>query len=306
MLSRAKVKTNSGAGLLNTVINSVPFELHLPGYQYCGPGTDLKKRLALGQSGINGLDSACRDHDIAYEKNNSLSERNAADSVLEERAWSRVLAKDANFKEKAAAWLVTTAMKAKRKIGAGCGFVNIVKACKKALKKSVKAGSPTQNMGKLIKSAVCVARKHVKKTHGRSNKNKNKPPRVIKVPKTGGSLSLIPVLAGLSALGTLSGGVANIVRTIRGIRSGNQSPIHLGKGMYLSPHKGSGSYAIVKKSNGRGSRKRAAGGKSKMARRKKADATTKKRKISMNKKNNNNNKKSRKMIATRKSSKTKN
>jgi len=107
-------------------------------------------------------------------------------------------------------------------------------------------------------------------------------------------------------LGTLSGGVANIVRTLRGIRSGNQSPIFLGKGMYLSPHKGGGSYAIVKKCNGRGSRKRAAGGKSKMARRKKADTTTKKRKISMNKNNNNNNKKSRKMKATRKSSKTKN
>lgn len=304
MLSRAKVKTNSGAGLLNTVINSVPFELHLPGYQYCGPGTDLKKRLALGQSGINGLDSACRDHDIAYDKNNSLSERNAADGVLEERAWSRVLAKDANFKEKAAAWLVTTAMKAKRKIGAGCGFVNIVKACKKALKKSVKAGSRTENMGKLIKSAVCVARKHVKKTRGRSNNNnKNKPPRVIRVPKTGGSLSLIPILAGLSALGTLSGGVANIVRTIHGIRSGGQSPIHLGKGMYLTPHKGAGSYAIVKKSNGRGSRKRAAGGgKSKMASRKKTGTPTKKRKISMN-----NKKKSRKMKAARKpSSKTKN
>jgi len=115
MLSRTKVKTNSGAGLLNTVINSVVFELHLPGYQYCGPGTDLKKRLALGQSGINGLDSACRDHDIAYNKNNSLSERNAADGVLEERVWSRVLAKDANFKEKVAAWFVTTAMKNKRK-----------------------------------------------------------------------------------------------------------------------------------------------------------------------------------------------
>jgi len=128
---------------------------------------------------------------------------------------------------------------------------------------------------------------------------------VIRVPKTGGSLSLIPILAGLSALDTLCGGVANIVRTIRGIRSGNQSPKHLGKGMYFSPHKGAGSYAIIKKSNGRGSRKRAAGGKSKMASRKKADTSTKKRKISMNKKNNNNNK-SRKMRAARKSSKTKN
>ncbi|XP_029347798.1 uncharacterized protein LOC115034625 [Acyrthosiphon pisum] len=138
MLPRRKVKSNSGAGLLNTIINRLPFELHLPGYQYCGPGTNLEKRLALGQTSINGLDSACRDHDIAYEKSNSLSERSAADSVLEERAWSRVGAKDASYKEKAAAWLVTTGMKAKRKTGAGCGFGNIVGACKKAIKKSIK------------------------------------------------------------------------------------------------------------------------------------------------------------------------
>ncbi|KAL4090617.1 hypothetical protein QTP88_025416 [Uroleucon formosanum] len=224
MLPRSKVKTNSGTGLLNTVINSLPIELHLPGYQYCGPGTNLKKRLALGQSGINGLDSACREHDIAYDKSNSLSERSVADSILEERAWSRVGARDADYKEKAAAWLVTTGMKAKRKIGAGCGFSNIVGVCKKALKNSLKSCPGTSNMSSLIKSTVRVARKHVKSTAGgRSKKNKNKLPRIIKVPQTGGSLSLIPILAGLSALGTLAGGVANIVRTIRGIRSNNGS-----------------------------------------------------------------------------------
>ncbi|KAL4083145.1 hypothetical protein QTP88_028475 [Uroleucon formosanum] len=222
MLPRSKVKTNSGTGLLNTVINSLPIELHLPGYQYCGPGTNLKKRLALGQSGINGLDSACREHDIAYDKSNSLSERSVADSILEERAWSRVGARDADYKEKAAAWLVTTGMKAKRKIGAGCGFSNIVGVCKKALKKSLKSCPGTSNMSSLIKSTVRVARKHVKSTAGGRSK-KNKLPRIIKVPQTGGSLSLIPILAGLSALGTLAGGVANIVRTIRGIRSNNGS-----------------------------------------------------------------------------------
>ncbi|KAL4123169.1 hypothetical protein QTP88_015392 [Uroleucon formosanum] len=222
MLPRSKVKTNSGTGLLNTVINSLPIELHLPGYQYCGPGTNLKKRLALGQSGINGLDSACREHDIAYDKSNSLSERSVADSILEERAWSRVGARDADYKEKAAAWLVTTGMKAKRKIGAGCGFSNIVGVCKKALKKSLKSCPGTSNMSSLIKSTVRVARKHVKSTVGGRSK-KNKLPRIIKVPQTGGSLSLIPILAGLSALGTLAGGVANIVRTIRGIRSNNGS-----------------------------------------------------------------------------------
>jgi len=105
------------AGLLNTVINSLPIKLHIPGFQYCGPGTNLKKRIALGQPGINGLDSACREHDIAYDKCNSLSARGAVDRILEDSAWSRVGAEDADYEEKAAAWLVTTGMKDKWKIG---------------------------------------------------------------------------------------------------------------------------------------------------------------------------------------------
>ena len=290
MLSRTKVKTNSGAGLLNTVINSLPIELHIPGYQYCGPGTNLKKRLALGQPGINGLDSACREHDIAYDKSNSLPVRGAADRILEESAWNRVGAKDADYKEKAAAWLVTTGMKAKRKIGGGCGFANIVGVCKKALKKSIKSCVGTPNMSSLIKSTVRVARKHVKSAGARSKKNKNKPPRVIRVPKTGGSLTLIPVLAGLSALGTLAGGVANIVRTIRGIRSKTGSSVHLGKGVYLSPYKSAGSHTIARKSNAVASRKcvGSGSGKKTIKKRKKPAAGIRKkkklRKIKSNKK----------------------
>jgi len=291
MLPRSKVKTNSGAGLLNTVINSLPIELHIPGYQYCGPGTNLKKRLALGQPGINGLDSACREHDIAYDKSNSSSVRGAADRILEESAWSRVGANDADYKEKAAAWLVTTGMKAKRKIGAGCGFANIVGVCKKALKKSIKSCVGTPNMSSLIKSTVLVARKHVKSAGVRSKKKKkNKPPRIIRVPKTGGSLTLIPVLAGLSALGTLAGGVANIVRTIRGIRSKAGSPVHLGKGVYLSPYKSAGSYTIARKSNAVASRKCVGSGSGKkiIKKRKKPAAGIRKkkklRKIKSNKK----------------------
>ena len=55
-----------GKGLGNKIINNLPFELHLPGYQYCGPGTKLTEPLARGDPGINPLDAACKDHDIAY------------------------------------------------------------------------------------------------------------------------------------------------------------------------------------------------------------------------------------------------
>lgn len=49
-----------GGGIVDSAINSLPFEMHIPGYQYCGPGTKLKKRLARGDPGINPLDKACK------------------------------------------------------------------------------------------------------------------------------------------------------------------------------------------------------------------------------------------------------
>ena len=93
-----------GKGLINSIINKLPIGLHIPGI-YCGPGTKLKKRLIRGDSGINPLDAACKEHDIAYLKNrDNLGTRHAADKILTERAWKRVLAKDASLGEKAADW----------------------------------------------------------------------------------------------------------------------------------------------------------------------------------------------------------
>jgi len=74
---------------------------------------------------------------------------------------------------------------------------------------------------------------------------KTKTPRIIPIPKKGGVLPLIPIFAGLSALGALTGGVGNIVKVVKELNSGKNTPIHLGKSLYLAPHKGS-SYKIVK------------------------------------------------------------
>ncbi len=73
----------SGRGLINKVINKLPFEIHAPGYQFCGPGTRLEKRISKGQLGIDPLDAACREHDIAYSKNrDNIRARSEADRVL--------------------------------------------------------------------------------------------------------------------------------------------------------------------------------------------------------------------------------
>ena len=60
--------------LLNCAINTFPFELHIPGYQFCSSGTCLEKRLARDDQGINSLNAACRDHDIVYAHSNDLAD----------------------------------------------------------------------------------------------------------------------------------------------------------------------------------------------------------------------------------------
>lgn len=233
---------HKGAGLVNSLINKLPVELHIPGYQYCGPGTKLEKRLKRGDPGINALDSACKEHDIAYSNNKTLEDRHKADWILENRAWERVKSKDAKFGEKAAAWLVTTGMKVKRKLGMGIRKkrkqgASFNKALKKA-RLALKHSNPTD-----LLSAANIALKSVK-TIG-----KYKKPRVIAIPKTGGFLPLIPIFAGLSALGALAGGASGIAKAVNDAKAAKeklkeekrhnmameQKPI--GNGLYLKPYK---------------------------------------------------------------------
>ena len=94
--------TYSGCGLLNTLINKLPVEIHIPKYQYCGLERKLSKRLARGDSGINSLNQACKEHDIAYSKNReSGEERSKADKILANRALETVKATNSSSSEKA-------------------------------------------------------------------------------------------------------------------------------------------------------------------------------------------------------------
>jgi hypothetical protein len=42
-------------------------EQHLPGYNFCGPGTNVTRRLRSGVKPVNKLDAAALEHDIAVE-----------------------------------------------------------------------------------------------------------------------------------------------------------------------------------------------------------------------------------------------
>lgn len=110
---------SSVPSLVNRAVDVLPIELHLPGYRFCGPGTKLEERLARGERGINLLDEACREHDIAYAKYKDNEHRRIADRVLASKAWRRVKASDSGVSERAYAAAVAAAMKAKTALGSG-------------------------------------------------------------------------------------------------------------------------------------------------------------------------------------------
>lgn len=257
----SQCKTVKGSGVLNSLINKLPIELHLPGYQYCGPGTKLQKRLVRGDPGINPLDAACKEHDIAYSKLRTSSERHEADRTLAEKAWQRVKSQDASFGERTNAWLVTNTMKAKLKLGMGVKTKIAMKNKKRpTFREAVRNARKVLKMKKpkdfkeAIKVALGAAKDVIKR-----NKKSIQRPRVVPVPKIGGVLPfLIPLFAGLSAIGALSGGAAGIAKAVNSANEAktqldeskrhNQTmeAISLGKsghGLFLKPYrKGLGLY----------------------------------------------------------------
>ena len=70
-------------------------------------------------------------------------------------------------------------------------------------------------------------------------------PRVIPVPKLGGALPLIPILAGISALGGAASGVSSIVKSIGEIIAAKKKIFpgetkKVGNGLYLAPYRKNG------------------------------------------------------------------
>lgn len=285
-LPRKQAKKNKrvkkGKGIINTLINKLPFEAHIPSYQYCGPGTKLQKRLQRNDPGINELDKACKEHDIAYSKTTDVAERNRADNILASKAWGRVKSRDASFGERAAALGVSGIMKAKSAMGAGLKTgrkrqrnsnttagsglrfqqrkkaVSIPAAFRSAVKNARntilthRPKSLAQASHLALQAAKAAIQVHKVPKRGASNGL----PRIIPVPKIGGVIPLIPVFAGLSALGALMGGSAGIASAVvsanKAKKDYNEMKRHnelieaislgkggskIGGGLYLKPYK---------------------------------------------------------------------
>lgn len=239
-LSHSKATVKGGGGLVNTLINNLPFELHLPGYNYCGPGTKLEKRLARGDVGINPLDEACKLHDIAYAQNTSLAHRHKADLELASTA-KRRWRESNNLSERLFALGVNKIMKHKVKRGMGVvRFNQVITAARKALKKQINnSGGKHPTKKQLISTAIKAAKKRIS-----GCKRSVKRPRVIPIPKQGGFLPLIPILGALAAAGSLAGGVTTAAKNIYEIvKSKSDIPATVGNGMYMAPYrKGMGLY----------------------------------------------------------------
>ena len=129
----------SGEGVFNTLLKKLPMpEMHLKlpkdvpseyvengsfnhtgKYSYCGPGTKLKKRLQEGYKGVNSLDAACIEHDLAYLKYESTKKRNEADDILAHKAAEIALDESKAAYERRDARLVTGIMGTKSRFGLG-------------------------------------------------------------------------------------------------------------------------------------------------------------------------------------------
>ena len=77
------VKKDVASGsFLNSLMNKLPFEMHLPGHNFTGPGTKLNKRLNPDGTPkewsmhINRVDNAAYHHDLCYSKPDDTKTRN--------------------------------------------------------------------------------------------------------------------------------------------------------------------------------------------------------------------------------------
>ena len=72
----------TSGSIFNSLLNELPFEMHLPGHNFTGPGTKLYKRLNSDGTPkewripINGVDNAVYHPDLCYSKHDDTKTRN--------------------------------------------------------------------------------------------------------------------------------------------------------------------------------------------------------------------------------------
>lgn len=99
-----------GKSCIDLIVDELPWEIHVGNFQFLGPGTQLTRRLALNQTGINPLDAAALQHDLVYSRNGN---RRLADEKLIKVALSRLTAENSDNVERSAALLTACCLVSK-------------------------------------------------------------------------------------------------------------------------------------------------------------------------------------------------
>ena len=86
-------------------------EIHIPGYNYCGPGTKFINRSKNGDKPINSLDLCCYKHDETYIKNNYTFSKESDIQFIE--CSKNVFRTTSDKKEKKWAYLAVQSFKLK-------------------------------------------------------------------------------------------------------------------------------------------------------------------------------------------------
>lgn len=100
-------------------INKLPFQFHLPGHNYTGPGTNLLLNMEKNLKPTNKIDAAALEHDMAYHQNKNLEERHKADEELLDKAMDVIKNNESDVKEKIDGAIVSGIMKTKQFFGLG-------------------------------------------------------------------------------------------------------------------------------------------------------------------------------------------
>lgn len=146
-------KTRVENSVLDSLIDLLPFQMHIPTYEFCGPGTRLQQQDSCKPK--NKLDEACHSHDLAYANN---EDRRRADRILADKAFARMFASQAEPDERTAALITACCMISK------ITFEKCFDRITKTIRKLSGGKRKTKNSRKVMKKKSSMVKKQLKKT----------------------------------------------------------------------------------------------------------------------------------------------
>ena len=112
-------KLERSKGIFYDLLCQLPFEIHIPGHNFTGPGTDLSKRLTStltfweDSKPVNLVDQAAFRHDVGYLMSNDSCMRESLDLELLDDMENIMETEEATAKEKMEAFIVNIVMTAR-------------------------------------------------------------------------------------------------------------------------------------------------------------------------------------------------